>query len=192
MIDETPLEQRWAKMIDEYGIKLPTASGVNMVNVSRACFTTSVKPFLFELRRHCQHFAEDTQTTCKPLMNAGAYPSFLKAGASPPVKATASLLMWSVISSELALLQHGGSRSVGKTGVKGKRGNVYLSLLVGHDSHFDLRADQLPDGLAGSRSQKVSVSASRLESTCLEKAHKDNKTFAGADPKTNILCCLVS
>ena len=74
-------------------------------------------------------------------MNAKACHSLLKLGAGTPVKATASLLMWSVISSELALLQHGGSRSVGKTSVKGKRGSVYLSLLVGHDSHFDLSAD---------------------------------------------------
>lgn len=87
--------------------------------------------------------------------------SLLKAGASTPVKATASLLMWSVISSELALLQHGGSRSVGKTSVKEKRGSVYLSLLVGHDSHFDLSADQLLDRLVGSRSHKVTVSATK-------------------------------
>lgn len=94
-------------------------------------------------------------------MNVSASPSLLKAGASTPVKATASLLMWSVISSELALLQHGGSRSVGKTSVKGKRGSVYLSLLVGHDSHFDLSADQLLDRHAGSRSHKVTVSATK-------------------------------
>lgn len=47
-------------------------------------------------------------------MHARASPSLLKVGASTPVKATASLLMWSVISSELDSLQHGGSRSVGK------------------------------------------------------------------------------
>lgn len=86
-------------------------------------------------------FPEDTQITHKPLMNVRESPSFLKAGASSPVKATATLLMWSVISSELALLQHGGLRSVGKTSVKEKRGSVYLSLLVGHDFHFDLSAD---------------------------------------------------
>lgn len=62
---------------------------------------------------HCQHL-QMTQITCNPLMNARASPSVLKAGVSTPVKAVASLLMWSVISSELALLQHGGSRSVGK------------------------------------------------------------------------------
>lgn len=110
-------------------------------------------------------------------MNARTSPSLLKAGASTPVKATASLLMWSVISSELALLQHGGSRSVGKTSVKGKRGSVYLSLLVGHDSHFDLSADQLLDRLAGSRSHKFTVSATKgltwvLDSTCRDKRQK--------------------
>lgn len=60
--------------------------------------------------------------------------------------------MWFVVSSELALLQHGGLSSVGKSSVKGKRGSVYLSLLVGHDCHFDLSPDQLSDRLAGSRS----------------------------------------
>lgn len=49
--------------------------------------------------------------------------------------------MWSVISSELALLQYEGLRSVGKTSVREKRGNVYLSLLVGHDFSFDLSAE---------------------------------------------------
>lgn len=106
-------------------------------------------------------FAKDTQITCNLLMNVRASPSLLKVGTSPPVKAIASLLMWSVISSELALLQHGGSRSVGKTSVKGMRGSVYLSLLVGHDSHFDLSADQLLDRVAGSRSHKVTVSATK-------------------------------
>lgn len=69
--------------------------------------------------------------------------------------------MWSVISSELALLQHGGSRSVGKTSVKEERGSVYLSLLVGHDCHFDLSADQLLDCLAGRISHEVTVSAAK-------------------------------
>ena len=94
-------------------------------------------------------------------MNARASLSVLKAGANTPVKAMASLLMWSVISSELALLQHGGSRSVGKTSVKGKGGSVYLSLLVGHDSHFDLSPGQLLDRLADSKSHKVTVSATK-------------------------------
>lgn len=94
-------------------------------------------------------------------MNARASPSLLKAGVSAPVKATASLLMWSVISSELALLHHRSSRSVGKTSVKGKRGSVYLSLLVGHDSHFDLSAVQLLDHFAGSRNHKVTVSTTK-------------------------------
>lgn len=58
----------------------------------------------------------------------------LKADASPRVKATARPLMWSVISSELALQQHMGFAGVWeKSGVKEKRGSVYLSLLVGHD-----------------------------------------------------------
>lgn len=90
-------------------------------------------------------------------MNMRASTSFLKSGASAPVKAAASLLMWSVISSELALLQHGGSRSVGKSSVKERRGNVYLSLLVGHDSPFDLPADQLLDCLVGRRGHRVKV-----------------------------------
>lgn len=106
-------------------------------------------------------FPEDTQITRNPLMKARASPSRLKAGASAPVKATVSLLMWSVISSELALLQHGGLRSVGKTSVKEKRGSVYLSLLVGHDFHFDLSAGQLLDRLASSRSHKVTISATK-------------------------------
>lgn len=52
-----------------------------------------------------------------------------------------------------------GSRSVGKTSVKERRGSVYLSLLVGHDSHFDLSAEQLLERLAGSTGPKVTVSA---------------------------------
>lgn len=108
-------------------------------------------------------------------MKARASPSRLKAGASAPVKATVSLLMWSVISSELALLQHGGLRSVGKTSVKERRGSVYLSLLVGHDFHFDLSAGQLLDRLASSRSHKVTISATKgpawdLDSTCQDKS----------------------
>lgn len=69
--------------------------------------------------------------------------------------------MWSVISSELALLQYKGLRSVGKTSVREKRGNVYLSLLVGHDFSFDLSAEQLEDRLANSRRREVTMSASK-------------------------------
>lgn len=102
-------------------------------------------------------------------------PSLLKAAASSPVKATASLLMWSVISSELALLRHGGLRSVGKTSVKEKRGSVYLSLLVGHDFHFDLSADQLLDRPASSRSHRVTMLATKgpawdFDNTCQVKS----------------------
>lgn len=83
-----------------------------------------------------------------PLVNARASPSPLKTGTISPVKANASLLMWSVISSELALLQYEGLRTVGKTSAREERGNVHLSLLVGHDFHFDLSAEQLQDRLA--------------------------------------------
>lgn len=47
-------------------------------------------------------------------MNAKVSPFILKAGASPVVKAAAGPLMWSVISSELALLQHRGLQECGK------------------------------------------------------------------------------
>lgn len=69
--------------------------------------------------------------------------------------------MWSVISSELALLQYEGLRSVGKTSARVKRGNVYLSPLVGHDFSFDLSAEQLQDRLASSPSREVKISASK-------------------------------
>lgn len=66
--------------------------------------------------------------------------------------------MWSVISSELALLQYEGLRTVGKTSAREERGNVHLSLLVGHDFHFDLSAEQLQDRLASRRSREVTIS----------------------------------
>lgn len=53
----------------------------------------------------------------------------------------------------------GGLRSVGKNSVKGKRGSVYLSLLVGHDFHFDLSADQFLGCTVGSTSHEVTASA---------------------------------
>lgn len=63
--------------------------------------------------------------------------------------------MWSVISSELALLQYEGLRTVGKTSASERGGNVHLSLLVGHDFHFDLSAEQREDLLASIRSREV-------------------------------------
>lgn len=156
-----------------------------MVNVGCAWFKISVQikhsnKTLFYLNVLCWHFQHfQTQIPNKPLMNARVSPSLLKAGASTPVKATASLLMWAVISSELALLQHGGLRSVGKTSVKEKRGSVYLSQLVGHDFHFDLSADQLLDRLASSRSHKVTLSATKGPAWGLDSTCKDESASSG-------------
>lgn len=52
--------------------------------------------------------------TCNPQKHTKASLSVLKAGARPWVKATVSLLMWSVISSELASLQQNGLQECGK------------------------------------------------------------------------------
>ena len=75
---------------------------------------------------------------------AAAFPSSLSTGASPPVKALESLLMWSAVSSVPSLVRDRGSRGVGKFSVKEKRGSEYLSPLVGHGSLFDVSADPLP------------------------------------------------
>lgn len=93
--------------------------------------------------------------------------------------------MWSVISSELALLQFEGLRSVGKTSARVKRGNVYLSPLVGHDFSFDPSAEQLQDHLASSPSREVTISASKAPGEVREhltEAHKrtHTRTQAGA------------
>lgn len=141
--------------------------------MSVALFYLNVLPLLT--------FSEDKQFTA-PLMNARTSPSVLKVGTSSPVKATASFLMWSVISSELALLQHEGLRSVGKTSVKEKRGNVYLSLLVGHDFHFDLSADQLMTLcllLACRRTHKVTMSATKGPGWSLDNTCQDESTPNG-------------
>lgn len=54
-------------------------------------------------------FPGDTQATLNLAGERSSVPlSPLKAGTISPVKANASLLMWSVISSELALLQYEG------------------------------------------------------------------------------------
>lgn len=143
-----------------------------------ACFKFSVTLFYLNvLHWHFQHF--QTQIPNKPWMNARASPSPLKAGASTPVKANASLLMWSVISSELALLKRRGLRSVGKTSVKEKRGSVYLSQLVGQDFHFDLSADQLLDRLASSRSHKVTLLATKGPAWSLDNTCKDKSASTG-------------
>lgn len=63
----------------------------------------------------CQHQENShTQISYNPQKHKKASPSVLKAGARPWVKATARLLMWSVISSELAWLQQKGLQECGK------------------------------------------------------------------------------
>lgn len=58
-----------------------------------------------------------------------------------------------------------------KSGVKEKRGSVYLSLLVGHD--FRLWSDQLLDCLVGNRSLMVTVSAMSGRAQCLGTSYLD-------------------
>lgn len=102
-----------------------------MANVGSSEFKLSVTLFYLNAVPLAT-LPEDTQKS--PPDERECLPLRQKAGASAPVKATALFLMWPLISSELAGLQHGGLRSVGKSSVKEERGSVYLSLLVGHDS----------------------------------------------------------
>lgn len=108
------------------------ASGLHMENVGLSEFKLSNDAILFECAATSHTFRGHTNKSWLP-NECECPPLDQKAGASSPVKATAVFLMWSLISSELARLQHGGWRSVGKSSVKEKRGSVYLSLLVGHD-----------------------------------------------------------
>lgn len=106
------------------------ASGLNMAN-EFVRVQTERDTILFASAATSHTFRGHTNKSglhygCKCL------PLHQKAGAGAPVKAMAVFLMWSVISSGLARLQHGGLRSVGKSSVKEERGSVYLSLLVGH------------------------------------------------------------
>lgn len=139
-----------------------------MLYVGHAWLKTSVKPFLFGCAvLPLPSSAKGTQITlqapdaCESVSLAPeGWREHSCQSNSEPLDVVCHFL-WAGLASAR------GFEECGKTSVKERRGSVYLSLLVGHDSHFDLSADQLLDRLAGGRSHKVTVSTTKGWAWCL-------------------------